>query len=142
GHNDGSIDLFHQAMVLNRPLEGHFGWRPLAYRSNEVPIHGLVAPDVAEPGKDQTRRPVAACEHETAVRFERDDAVPSRDRGEPQPAKQGWDLARIVQRANRAVIVLKGHHHTFGATIAAVSRDRWTMPLDSGDLRPQTARQV
>src|SRR5689334_811424 len=106
-------------MIVDCALERHLRRRAIANRLDEVAVYRLVTADVAIAGEEEPGQTPAAREHEYAVRFERDDAITPIQLRQAQPAQQGGDLARVVNRSRGAVVVLESHHHAFRPDIAA-----------------------
>src|ERR671920_2514810 len=78
--------LLHQHVVGPGALETHLGLSAGADGRGEVPVHRLVAADVAPGRGDDPRHGTAADHDRCAVGLEGDDAPPAVELRDPQPA--------------------------------------------------------
>ena len=108
----------------------------------EVPIHRLVAADVAHAGTEKPRPPPAPRHHEQAVALEGDDAIAPEELRQPEPPQQRGHLARVIQRTHRPIIVAERDHHALGAPVRPLARHRGPVALNESDPGAQAACQV
>src|SRR5579862_6011547 len=119
-------------MILASPLEAHFGRGAGPDGRDEVAVHRLVTAHVAEAGQENPGRPAAAGRDKQAIRFEGNHALAAENLGPPQTAEQRWNLARVVERAGRPVVVLKGDEHALGSTVGTALGGRRPEPANGG----------
>ena len=81
-------------------------------------------------------------QNEPAVRLEGDDAVAPEQLRQAHPAQQRRHLARVVERAGRAVVVAEGGQHRLGARVRPGPRRRRPVAVDRRDPRPEAVRDV
>src|SRR6266850_1535281 len=140
--SQAGVNLVHQLLVLDRPLDAHLRNAMLPDGRREITVHRLVAADVAKAGKQQRRQPLAAHEDEQPVGFEGDHAPAPEQLREPESAEERWDLARVVERPDRPVVVCEGHHHALRTRVGALTRDRRTIAVNGADSWPEAAREM
>ena len=89
-----------------------------------------------KPGNDEPRQAAAARPARTAP-FDSNVMTPLRpiQLRQPQPLEQRRNLARVVQRADRAVVVPERHHHALGARVGPVARRRRPEAVDASTMR-------
>ena len=99
------VDLIHQPLVVDGPLEAHLRLPAFAIDRGEVAIHRLVAADVPKAREIRRGSPLPRTEDEESVGFERDDAFAAEQLRQPEAAEERRNLARVVERADGAVVV-------------------------------------
>src|SRR5687768_14157460 len=100
----------------------------------EVAVHRSIAADVAETRHHEPWNAAASGKDEQSIRFESDDAVAAVQLRQSQSSEKGRYLARIVQRADRVVVISEGHHHAFCARVWTVARNRRPVSLDRNNF--------
>src|SRR6476620_663212 len=136
------IDLVHESLVFQRAFEAHLRLTARADRRGEIRIHRAVAANVPEAGQDDSRHTLSAHEDDGTVRLERDDAAEAHEFREAQATEERWHFPRIVERADRAVVVGERDEHALGAPIGALTRRSRPETVYRRDARTETPRDV
>jgi predicted permease len=140
--SDGRVDLVHQPLIFQCAFEAHLRLTAGADRRGEIRIHRAIAANVPEAGQDHARQPFAAHENDHTVGFERDDAAAAHELGEAKATEERWHFSRVVERADRAVVVRERHEHALRAPIGTLTRRRRPEAVDLRDARAEAARDM
>src|SRR5204863_7339064 len=62
--------------------------------------------------------------------------------GEPETAKQRGDFPRVIERADRAVVVAEGDHHALDARVTHFGSDERTIAMNGRDAWSEAAGQM